>query len=181
MGFLILIYMGTWHVKMDVIFHSRAQEEMTFYQVWGSPVVQLLWVLPADNLICSSEGLHSLFPWQDWSKGARTWECLRIAKLKTLHMWRRQWECEVLKWDSKSRAEMAGQGDSAALRRTQIGRAEHNLTLEGKIIQSGSEYETSGLHLFHCQFSRSANLKVLSVDTSGNSFVQIILHFILRA
>lgn len=76
---------------------------------------------------------------------------------------------------------MAGQGDSAALRRTQIGRAEHNLTLEGKIIQSGSEYETSGLHLFHCQFSCFANLKVLSVDTSGNSFVQIILHFILRA
>lgn len=34
MGFLIQIYMGTWHVKMYLIFHSRAQREMAFNQVW---------------------------------------------------------------------------------------------------------------------------------------------------
>lgn len=33
---------GTLHVKMDLIFHSRAQREMALYKVGGSPVDELL-------------------------------------------------------------------------------------------------------------------------------------------
>lgn len=46
---------------MDLIFHSRAQREMTFYQVWGSPVAELLWVLPADHLSAAQRGCSHSF------------------------------------------------------------------------------------------------------------------------
>lgn len=179
MSFLIQIYMGTWHVKMDVIFHSRAQREMTFYQVWGSPVIELLWVLPADNLICSSKGCIHSFHGKTEAKEQESESARELQSYR--HCACGEGSGNVKFVSETQSPELGWQGDSAALRRTWIRRAEHNLTLEGKIIQLGSEYETSGLHLFHCQFSHFANLKMLSMDTLVNSFVQIILHFILRA
>lgn len=53
---------------MYLIFHSTAQREIALYQVWGSDISELKWVLPFDNLVCSSEVPDSLLPCLDWSK-----------------------------------------------------------------------------------------------------------------